>query len=210
MILSEVITTIRDWVNLGDEVYPDSVVTSWVRMAEEYLSEKLRCKHMVQFDEALLVSDRVALPSDWLQLELVRFPDGKPLIYSPRGEFYDSDLDNENRYTIVGNFIMVNPINAVDGSKIEIAYYQAIPPLTEDGPTWLFDYYPRLGIVTVLLQAGLYAIEDARTPMWESQITDMVQTINDRHVESRTRGSKLVARHKSSWRHNNAKSRSDW
>ena len=221
MLLNELVNTTRDWLNLGADVYPDSVVISWIRMAEEYLSETLRCKHMLQFDYSLLAEGRVLLPRDWLQLDLVHFPGGKPLIYSPRDEFYDPALDNANRYTIIGNYIMVNPVDSVNGTEVEIAYYQTIPPVDNDeldengvviksGATWLFDYYWRLGLITTLLQATMYSIEDARTPMWEKQVSEFISVINGRHMESKSRGSKLIGRQKSNWRNSNAKSGTLW
>ena len=210
MLLPEIIQTTRDWLNLGDDVYPDSMVTSMVRFAEEYLSETVRCKHMVQLDYSLLNVDRVLLPSDWLELELVHFPGVAPLVYSPRDEFYDPRLDNRDRYTILGNYIVVNPVDKTNGTNVEISYFQSIPPVSNDTGTWLFDHYPRLGILTTLLQAGMYSIEDERTPMWTEQVNNFIDTINMRHRESKSRGSKLISRQKSNWRYGNAESGTLW
>src|SRR5262245_27131088 len=95
--------TIRQWLAIGEDVYPDAIVTSWVRMAEEWLSENMRVKHMVQIDWSDVVEGRVLLPSDWQQLDTVRFRDGSSLTYSPRNEFYNPDYCLKGRYTIVGN-----------------------------------------------------------------------------------------------------------
>jgi hypothetical protein len=212
MNLAEIISTTRDWLNLGEDVYPDSVVTSWVRMAEEFLSEGIRCKHMIQWDEAILTSDNmVELPKDWLELDLVMIPDKRPLEYASQYEFYDPDLYNDGRYTIVGNFIVVKPIETT-GTHVRIAYYQQIPPVgNEEGQhSWLFDVYPRLGTLAVLMTAGMYAIEDARTPMWEKNVMDQATLINARHQESKSRGSKLISRQQPSWRNSHAKSRTSW
>jgi hypothetical protein len=185
-------TTVRAWLALGPEVYPDELVTSWVRMTEEYLSENLRVKHMVQIDWSDLVESRVLLPADWQQLDYVRFRDCKPLIYAPRDEFFGPDYSLDHRYTIVGNYIIVGKIDETAGTEVEIAYYQNIPPL-EDEPNWLMKYNSRIYTLCTCWHAGMYAIEDQRTQMWESQVATALVDLNRSHILSKSSGSILKA-----------------
>src|SRR5580765_1252463 len=102
--LTDKCTEIRNWLAIGADVYPDAVVTSWIRMAEEYLSTALRVKHMIQIDTSLLVADRVPLPLDWQEIRLVRLPTGGVCRYQTpdayfNPEFPDApDTDYPGRY----------------------------------------------------------------------------------------------------------------
>jgi hypothetical protein len=196
--ITDFCSVIRGWLNLGEEIYSNSVVTSWARMSEEYLSEKLRCKHMVQIDWSVVSQDRVLLPSDWLELDTVRVKGGKPLIYSPRDYFYDNLGNNEGKYTIVGNYIFVGNIDAVNGTEVELSYYQTIPPLEND-PTWLYKFYNRLFILTTLWHASMYAIEDERGPTWSGAVDDYITAINTTNQLSKASGSILVSKRRASF-----------
>jgi hypothetical protein len=195
--LQELIGTVRSWLALDAEIYPDDVVTNWIRMAEEYLSEVLRSRHMVQIDHQSLSEGRIILPADWLQLDTVRFyPQGKPLTYSPRHEFYEPQYDVCDRYTIVGNYIIIGKVDSSTTADVEISYYQYIPPLGDE-TTWLYKYNPRLFTLCVLWHASAYAIEDQRTVVWQGAVESMVETLNGSSRIAKASGSILVSKRKS-------------
>jgi hypothetical protein len=162
-------------------------------MSEEYLSEKLRCKHMVQIDWSVVSLGRVLLPADWLELDTVRIRNGKPLIYAPRDYFYSLGSNNSGNYTIVGNYILVGNVDTVNGTEVEISYYQTIPPLELD-PTWLSKFYNRLFTLTTLWHASLYAIEDEREGTWLKAVDDYITAINTTNQLSKASGSMLVSK----------------
>jgi hypothetical protein len=194
--LSDFIGTIRSWLAIDPGVYSDAAVTSWIRMSEEYVSETLRCKDMIQIDWSLLIEGRVLLPDDWLELDSVRFRGANPLNYIPRQEFFLADRDIKSNYTIIGNYISVGTVNADLGVELEISYYQRVPPLTDgdadtDGSNWLYKHNTRLFTLATLWHAGMYAIEDDRTPMWESTVGKMIDGMNEDHRTSRASGSSL-------------------
>lgn len=192
--IADLCVTIRAWLNVGAEEYPDALVTSWVRMAEEWLSENLRVKHMVQIDWSDLIDGRVLLPSDWQELDSVRFRDGVAMIYSPRNEFYGASSNNlKGRYTIVGNYLLIGDVDAVNGTETEISYYQSIPALEED-PNWLLKYYSRVYILTTLWHAAMYSIEDERRATWQDMVFTFTNDMNERHKSSKSSGSVLVSR----------------
>jgi hypothetical protein len=198
--LSDQCGIIRKWLDLGDEVYPDEVVTSWIRMAEEQLSKKLRCKDMIQIDTGLLIQQRYLLPSDWRAMDFLRVIDGKPLRYSPRDDFYNPDRkyidDQKNCYTIIGNYIIVTAYP--DGRSVEISYYQDIPALNGSA-TWLVNQYYTLFLVTTLNMAAMYAIEDERQPLWSGKSDELISDINSEHASSKASGSRLTSRHRRSF-----------
>lgn len=181
--------TIREWLNFE---YSDELITSWTRMAEEDLSERLRCKHMVALDVATITQNRVLLPTDWLELDFVAFEDGGPLIFVPRHDFYSQGRPNcPGRYTITGNYLIVGGDVTGPGQRIELSYYESIPPLGDD-PNWLMRYYSRLYVVATLAAASAYSIEDERAVTWQAAVQDMVDTINAGHQKSKTSGSLMI------------------
>lgn len=190
---------IRDWLNLGSDVYPNSVVTSWIRMCEEKLSKELRCKDMLQIDVGTLIEQRYLLPSDWRGMDFVRVIGGKPLRYAPRDDFYNPDYasDQPNVYTMTGNYLITGA-NTAAGTKVEISYYQDLPALG-DTPTWPLVKYPTLYLVTSLGLASLYAIEDERGPIWRDQSDSLIGDINIEHQLSKASGSRLTQRHRRSF-----------
>jgi hypothetical protein len=160
-------------------------------MTEEYLSENLRVKHMLQIDSSPLTNNRVLLPSDLQELDSIRFTDGKPLVYKPRDYFYAKDYSNTGRYTIIGNYLVLDGVEGTDGVPVEISYYQNIPPL-EEGPNWLLQYYSRIYVICTLWHASMYAIEDDRGSSWEKATQDFVSDMNTRHQVSKSSGSILL------------------
>ena len=192
---------VRRWLAIGADVYPDSVIVSWIRMAEEQLSTVLRVKHMIQIDSCMIISERAPLPLDWQEIRFVRFKDGGKgtLRYNTPDDFFNPEFPEDpdpsefsgriRRYTILGNYIMVD---LTEDSEVELTYYQDIPPLTETTNNWINIYHPTVYTLKMLHVASLYAIEDDRGPMWEKQVADLVVTMNSAHKVDRASGSVLV------------------
>lgn len=192
--ISDHCDTIRAWLNFGDTEYTDTLITSFTRMAEERLSEDLRCKHMIAIDTALVEQSRIQLPLDWQELDFVRFLDGGPLKFRSRTEFYTNPANDPNRnygyYTITGNYLIVGG-DIGDGINIEISYYESIPPLDAD-PNWLMTYYSRIYTSATISVARMYSEgEEEKAMVWDAATQDFVNRVNERHMESRISGSQL-------------------
>lgn len=192
---------IRGWLAIGSDVYPDAVVTGWIRMAEEYLSTALRVKHMVQIDSSLIVEDRVALPLDWQEIRLVRLPSGGVCRYNTPDDFFNPEFPDDpdgsypgrfNRYTILGNYLVVGGVKNPPGLRVELTYYQNIPPLTNDVNNWVNCYNSTVYTLKILHIASLYAIEDVRGPVWNDEVVRMVNGMNAQHKIDKASGSVLV------------------
>jgi len=193
---------IRSWMALGEEVYPNSVITGWIRMAEEYLSTALRVKHQVQIDTLNIKENRVPLPLDWQEVRLVRvLPNGGVYRYNTPDDFYNPEFPDDveapyvgrkKRYTVLGNYLIPGGIDSVDGTLIELTYYQNIPPLTEDVNNWANVYAPTVYTLKILHIASMYAIEDERGSTWDNEVTRLVNGMNARHQIDRASGSTLV------------------
>jgi len=191
---------IRKWLAIGADVYPDEVVTTWIRMAEEYLSTALRVKHMVQIDTTKVITDRVALPLDWQEVRLVRRLDTNGVCrYQTPDAFYNPEFPEDpappytsrvSRYTILGNYLVLGePAEEVD---VELTYYQNIPPLTNDLNNWPNCYHQTVYTLKILHVASMYAIEDQRNQMWDKEVVRMVNGMNAQHKIDMASGSVLM------------------
>lgn len=200
--IADFCNVIRGWLNLGSEVYPDDVVTSWVRMVEGDLSVRLRCKDMIEISTATIEDTRGILPPDWRELDFVRPVGGKPRRYVPRDDFYNTDepfaSDQKNCYTIIGNFLVIGGVSETAPVQVEVAYYQSIPPLGED-PTWLYTLYYQLLLMATLNVGSMYSIEDERSSLWKTESDRLVDDINREHMNSKASGSRLTARNRRSF-----------
>jgi hypothetical protein len=186
---------------LGADVYPDDVVTSWIRMAEEYLSVALRVKHMIQIDTSNLAVDRVALPLDWQEIRMARIlPGGGACRYQTVDAFYSPNFpadpippfsSQHRRYTILGNYLIVGDVVA-DGLQVELTYYQSIPPLTDDVNNWANYYHPTVYTMKILHVASMYAIEDPRSELWDKEVVRLVNGMNAQHKIDMASGSVLM------------------
>jgi len=200
--LTDKCSEIRNWLAVGPEVYPDDVVTGWIRMAEEYLSTGLRVKHMVQIDTSPLVEDRVPLPLDWQEIRLVRRLDTYGVCrYQTPDTFFNPEFDDppespyysrHSRYCILGNYIVVGDVVPAPGLNIELTYYQSIPPLTDDVNNWPNCYHPTVYTLKILHIASMYAIEDQRSQVWDQEVVRMVNAMNAQHKVDMASGSVLM------------------
>lgn len=184
--------TIRQWMNWGDEEYPDSLITTMLRMGEERLNEDLRIADQVQVSEGTVVTDRFTLPSDWLESDFVRVVGGGPLDYKSRHDFYTKgdtgDYENAGKFTTIGRYIIVD--GSLDGETVELSYFGQVPPLGID-PTWVYTKFSGLLISATLVAASAYYVEDDRLGIWTSNVTETINRLNAAYKMAQPSGSRL-------------------
>jgi hypothetical protein len=201
--LTDKCVEVRNWLAIGEDVYSDAIVTGWIRMAEEYLSTALRVKHMVQIDTCVLTNQRAPLPLDWQEIRLVRRLDTNGVcryqtpdtFFNP--EFpeppdYNNNDTRHNRYTILGNFILLGDPSVSTPVDVELTYYQNIPPLTDSANSWINVYSPTVYTLKILHLASMYSMEDARNQVWDAEVTRLVNGMNAQHKIDMASGSVLV------------------
>lgn len=189
--ISDFCSTVRSWLNRKD--LSDDVVTSLVRMGEERINDYLRVKDMLVIATLPIEDGRVLLPSDWLELELVRWVGGRDLRFIPRSDMYASAPENtENKYTISGNYITFGGVIVpADDAEVEIHYLASIPPLG-DTPNWLLTKHPTLFVSATLVMASAFGFEDERAASWDASVTAKINQLNSMYLQAKASGSRLT------------------
>jgi hypothetical protein len=204
MNLADFIVSIRGWTGFSDpDVNTDAQITGWLRMAEERISEELRCSDMVQIDTGLITANRVKLPPDWRASTFIRVlapsVGNGILSYKPINDYYQSS-EPVGFYTVSGLNMMVGGTpDLVNGKTVEIHYFGDVPPLgvfdgDTDPGTWLSNRYPRLLTAATMSVASMGLVEDTRAVTWETEATNRIGTMNAEYLASKAAGSKLSRR----------------
>lgn len=183
--------TIRSWLNRED--YSDELITSWVRMAEERINEKLRIDYMVQIDTATIASSarRVALPSDWISANLI-VVGGIPYRYEAKDSFYGRGTEASRKmYTISGRYIVFGGPIGASGVSVEMHYYGKVPQLGNN-PTWLSTEFTELLTFATLSVGYAYGLEEEKGLAFAGIVNNKIESLNASHLASRASGSRLT------------------
>ena len=196
---SDLKTQIMDWTNRQD--FSDTLVTSFVRQAEQIFNSDLRIDRMLQFDEALITSRCAPLPDDWLEMSLVRISNDNgadgflPIRYKARDEFYNlRDNWTYGYFTIQGRQIFIGgPPDAVNGQTVKLTYYGEVPVFADDTDSFIYTKYPSLYLNAALYRAALHAVGEESSAGNFKQLTDeAIQKLNADHFRSKASGSRVT------------------
>lgn len=180
---------IRSWTARPD--YSDSIVTSFVRMAETTLKDVLRVREMIVDAEALIVNRKVALPVDWVEAYLITDGNDKPYHYIARDDFFAGKDIGKDKYTIRGNYLWFSaPIDVSEGLDVHMSYFQHIPTFT-DMSTWLHSKYYNIFLQSANAAAALYSEEFERAATINGFVTGLVEAANATMKRGEISGSKL-------------------
>lgn len=185
---TDFLDAIRDWAIRKD--WTDATVTTFLRTAESQIGRTLRVSHQIGISDGLLATNKVSLPVDWRELDVVRINDGKPLLYKSRNDFYNEG-NPCGHYTIVGNTLLVGgTIDEVDGLPVEISYYKSVPKFVESD-TWLSTYYYDIYLQKCLAIGALYSQEVEQFTNLSAFVDNLIFQANDEHKVSKVSGSVL-------------------
>jgi hypothetical protein len=198
---SDFTAQIADWANRQD--WSSTLVTGFVRMAEQKLNSELRVDRMINFSQNTISCRCAPLPDDWLEMDLVQIQDPNaptgfsPIKYKPRHEFF-SQQDTINgytprNYTIEGREVYFSgPPDAIEGTTFTIAYYGEVPVFSDTVDSWVYTKYPNLYLFAALMHADLHAIgEEQSAGNLKGLAEDMITKLNADHQRARASGSRL-------------------
>jgi hypothetical protein len=206
--LTDFCTVVRAWV---DDVNPDdTMITSWIRMAEERLNNELRSNEQIVRDYATFDDNCAVLPDDWLEVLYVRSgnvfryvtpdaywqtaaqPTRELEIADPTGAAPWPPPGAQKIYTIIGRTLFVLPnIDPAALTKIEVGYYRALAPLG-DTMDPVLSRYPSLLLNCTLSAAAPYLVEDDRLSTFAALATAGIEKVNNSANSGRWSGSPLT------------------
>jgi len=195
---SELRNSIRAWADRED--WSDSLVDSWVEMARQNLSTRLRVADMVQIDQATINQNRVKLPDDWQYSDFVRVIDGPVLEYRDRQSFYKETHERPNYFTTSGLFMQLGGVYPDTGREVELHYFGDIPAVPEAESNWLTERFLEIILMRTLLFASVFGFEDERAVGFETLVQSRIEEANNAYLMSKTSGSVLVRKPKKGFR----------
>ena len=192
-------TTIAEWANRQD--WSDTLVTSFVRMAEQKFNAELRIDRMVNWADNTVTCRCAPLPDDWLAMDLVKIENENgadgflPLRYKARDEFFNlTDNWAYGYYTIEGRQIFFGGTpDDIEGIDFKIAYFGEMPVLSDTQQSWLYTKYPSLYLHAALMHAALHAVGEENSAGNYKQLTeDEIQKLNALYLRSKASGSRVT------------------
>jgi hypothetical protein len=194
MDLTEFLSSLRGWTNfLDEEVFTDALLTSFLRMGEEYLSQNLRCNDMLQIDTATVVVDRVTLPPDFQKMDFCRIVGGAELRYKPRAQFYSME-NTAGYFTTSGLYLIVGgPPSPTSAKEVELHYFGDVPPLT-GAANWVSTRYLNLLTSSAMVWASAKMEDSEQKSQWLNDLITNINSVNENYMTSTGSGSRLSRR----------------
>lgn len=192
-------TTIAEWANRQD--WSDTLVTSFVRMAEQKFNAELRVDRMVKWAENTVTCRCAPLPDDWLAMDLVKIENENgadgflPLRYKARDEFFNlTDNWAYGYYTIEGRQIFFGGTpDETEGIDFKIAYFGEVPVFSDTCSSFIYTKYPNLYLTAALMHAALHAVGEETSAGNYKQLTeDEIQKLNAVYLRSKASGSRVT------------------
>lgn len=190
---SNFIAELKEWANRED--WSDALAASFVRMAEQVFNSELRNDWMIRHATAVLAAQRVLLPSDWLEADMIRNDKQKPLHYMDRDSFFEADDKcTEGFYTFSGRYLHVGGVFGQDGKTVYMDYYGKVPKFSDNQESFLYDQYEGVYLMSAMCFAGIHGVDDERAAGFKSNVSDFINKLNVAHMLSKHSGSTLKIR----------------
>lgn len=190
---------ILEWINRED--FPDVLVTSFIRMAEQKLNAELRHNRMIKSSINTVTQRCSTVPDDWIEFDLVELetknvPGGwAPIRYKARDEFLQlPDKWSIGHYSVEGRqmFFGGTP-EATEGIKYQIFYFAELPVFSDTVNSWMYTKYPSIYLSAALMHAYMHAVGEEGQAAAAKQLTeDGIQKLNVEHNLSKASGSRLT------------------
>ncbi len=187
------------WRN-GDTVF-EADLDNMINMAHARLNRDLRMQRMIVVASTDLTSDRIALPSDYLEMRTITSDSPPaPMQYVSPYERERIKLANASTfqpiYTIMGESIgFVGPMAPTDNPprSVILTYYSKIPDFAATDSSWLADDYLDLYTYAVLRHTPAYLKEDERVALWKNEYDETLGSVMNAEAGRKYAGSPLRA-----------------
>jgi hypothetical protein len=205
-------TQIAEWANRED--WSDSLITSFIRMAEQKFNAELLVDRMMKVAIDTVDHSCANLPDDWIKadfmlIQTLSAPQGwTPIEYQPSEKFFrlpDTLHSSTNvkfistfgYYTIRARTIYFGgPIDALNGTSFRMHYYSEVPIFSDTVPSWIYTKYPSLYLFAAMMHADLHAVgEEDKAGGLKMLVEDQIQKLNAQHLLAKASGSRLHRGH---------------
>jgi hypothetical protein len=168
---SAFVTTVENYLARTDLT---SVIPDFVQMAQLRMSRDLRTEAMLKVATTTPSDNKVAFPSDFLELREMHFQGNPPIIleYQSPDLFFrngQTSLSGRSHYfTMLGTEFQFAPSQNSDYT-IQILYYAQPTFISTTTSSNLFlAYYPDALLYATLAEAEPYLLNDARIATWSA------------------------------------------
>lgn len=221
--------SLRD--NIAAELMRDdleTVIDTWIGLAEEGLNRDLRTLEMVKRCETEAQERLITLPTDWLEGRRIQTNAGQRLLVATLDELskmrfgdrphelacdpeyapvYSQPPEGWGRtgpryYAVEGTWLELYPAaSPEEPCKLEMTYYARIPRLTEEAPSnWLLRTSAGAYFYGALVHSAPYLLDDSRISLWARLYQSNIDALNGRAEEAETSGSPINRRsHSNFW-----------
>lgn len=187
------------WLNKPDV---EQTVPSLIALAEDDINRKLRHWRMQKRSVAVVDSQYVTVPSDWLASMRFYTTDAgtQPLDLISHAELLDRRAERHDRtgrpthYAVTGGQFEFFP--TPDGSyNAELVYFARVPALSDAAPTnWLLTEAADVYLYGTLTHSAPFLGDDARLATWSSLYQSALTSLNAASDEARYTGVGLKMR----------------
>ena len=161
----ELKTAITDWTLASSDVAAEADLI--VRLAQPYISLKLRHREMLTIEELTVASGAVTVPEWFAAPRRIVYFSGttrvvlKPMTIERADELYPTRPSGIPVHFVISDKIRLFPVPE-DGDEIELTYYKQLVPFSADEDTdWLLTKYPNVYLAAGQMYAASWIEEDS-------------------------------------------------
>jgi hypothetical protein len=190
---------IAEWANRQD--WSDTLVTSFVRMAEQKFNQDLRVSYQIKTADNIVTQRCAVVPDNWLSMNLLSIanmnvPSGYiPIRYKSNDEFFNLvDKRAWGYYTIMGRTVYFGGTpDDTEGTPVRMSYYSEVPVFADDTDSWVYTKFPNLYLMASLMHADLHAVgEEDKALGLKTQVDDIIGKLNAQWLVAKASGSRIT------------------
>jgi tetrahydromethanopterin S-methyltransferase subunit F len=186
-------------INFVNKPDIDQTVDTFIDLTEAEMSRRLRHWRMERRSTAILNSQYVPLPSDFIEPVRLSITSGDTYVLEAesQAQLIDRRAKAGNTtglpryYAIIDGTIEVFPTPDSDYT-LEMVYVSKVQALTSSNTTnWVLDYFPDAYLYGSLMHTAPFLEEDQRLTVWSSLFEKAVESINQENANAKFGGAGL-------------------
>lgn len=184
---SDLVARVAAWLNRDDLA---TEIPTFIALCEAELNRRLRAPAMEVAATISASDEATTLPTDCREIRSL-WTTGtynvelKPISMSDIARNYTGLSGVPESYAVSGGVLYLAPPPAAF-TTLRLTYYQAIPSLSETGPSnWLLQMHPDAYLYGTLLAAEAFGFNDDRLPVWSGAFENVIDGISREGARAR-------------------------